>query len=130
MSKSNILERNLLALSANHAELGRLLTRTDTAEDVHILKTRSGHLVPAYTGGARSIQMHSTVDPVREGSRFFENYRGPGYLVFLGLGGGYHIRPFLDSPEVSRIIVVEKDLSLLRCVLEPVSYTHLRAHET
>jgi len=116
MSTPSVIERNLLALSANHPRLSRLISRTRPGLDTTFITSRSGAPVPAY--GQRPTQMHSTVDPQKEGRRFFHSYRGAGYLVFLGLGGGYQIQPFLDSSEVSRIVVIEKDPAFLRAVLE------------
>ena len=88
MSDPSILERNLLALSANHPELGRAVTRIDPAPNVGLTVSRTGSQVPVYLGEGRPVQLHSTVDPQREGRRFFHNYGGAGYLVFLGLGNG------------------------------------------
>jgi len=116
MSTPSFVERNLLALSANHPQLGRLISHTRPSSETIFINSRSGAPVPAV--GKRRIQMHSTVDPQKEGRRYFQNYRGAGYLVFLGLGGGYQIEPFLDSSEVSRIVVVEKDPAFLRAVME------------
>ena len=116
MSTPSVVERNLLALSANHPQLGRLISRTRPSLETTFITSRSGAPVPAY--GERPTQMHSTVVPQKEGRRFFHSYRGAGYLVFLGLGGGYQIQPFLDSSEVSRIVVIEKDPAFLRAVLE------------
>jgi hypothetical protein len=120
MSTPSIIERNLLALSANHPELGRSITRTDPSPNVRMIESRNGFQVPAYLGAGRSVQMHSTVDPQTEGRRFFQNYGGAGYLVFLGLGGGYQIRPFVGSSASARIIVVEKELAFVRSVLEQI----------
>jgi hypothetical protein len=120
MSDPSILERNLLALSANHPELGRAVTRIDPAPNVGLTVSRTGSQVPVYLGEGRPVQLHSTVDPQREGRRFFHNYGGAGYLVFLGLGGGYQIRPFVESSDSARIIVIEKDLAFLRTVLAQI----------
>jgi hypothetical protein len=120
MSKPSILERNLLALSANHPELGRSITRTDPSPAVGMVSSRDGLQIPVYLREGRPVQLHSTVDPQREGRRLFQNYGGAGYLVFLGLGGGYQIRPFIESSESARIIVVEKDLDFVRSVLEQI----------
>ncbi len=120
MSAPSIIERNLLALSANHPELGRLITRTDPSPAVGIMESRSGLPVPVYRGSGRPVQTHSTVDPQTEGLRFFRNYGGAGYLVFLGLGGGYQVRPFIDNSDSSRIIVVEKEPAFVRAVLERI----------
>jgi hypothetical protein len=120
MNSPSIIERNLLALSANHPELGRLITRTGSSSNVRIIQSRSGLQVPVYEGPGGSVRMHSTVDPETEGRRLLKSYGGTGYLVFLGLGGGYQIRPFIDSSDSARIIVVEKDLSFVRTVLEQI----------
>jgi len=120
MSRPSIWERNLLALSVNHPELGRLITRTDPSANVRMLDSRSGLKVPVYLGKGRPVQMHSTVDPETEGRRFFQNYGGAGYLVFLGLGGGYQVRPFIDSSDSARIIIVEKELAFVRAVLQQI----------
>ncbi len=120
MSTPSLIERNLLALSANHPELGRLITRTDPSPNVRMIESRSGLQVPAYLAAGRPVQTHSTVDPEKEGIRFFRNYGGAGYLVFLGLGGGYQIRPFIDSPDSARIIVVEQEPAFVRAVLEQI----------
>jgi hypothetical protein len=120
MSAPSIIERNLLALSANNPELGRLVTRTDPSPTVGMTESRGGLQVPVYLGSGRPVQTHSTVDPETEGLRFFRNYGGAGYLVFLGLGGGYQVRPFIDSSDSARIIVVEKELAFVRAVLERI----------
>jgi hypothetical protein len=118
MSAGSVVERNLLALSANHPGLGRSITHIGVSPSVVMVKSRAGLQIPAYLSAGRPIQTHSTVDPLREAQRYHQSYRGAGYLVFLGLGGAYQIYPFLDSPEVYRIIVVERDLAFFRTVLE------------
>jgi hypothetical protein len=120
MSIPSIFERNLLALSANHPELGRLISRTPAGRSVELIESRSGLKVPVHRIGERSVKTHSTVDPQKEARRFFHSYGGSGYLVFLGLGGGYHIRPFADSSDPARIVIVEEELSFVRAVLEQI----------
>jgi len=120
MSVSSILQRNLLALSANHPHLGELISRTDPDPAVVFLTARSGALVPALHGGGRSAAMHSLIDPIREGQRLHASYQGAGYLVFLGFGAGYQILPFLGRSEVSRIIIIEKRPPHLRALLEHI----------
>ena len=38
-------------------------------------------------------------------------------LLIFGLGGGYHIRPFLKSPRVSSVIVIENNKDEVRSIL-------------
>jgi hypothetical protein len=120
MSTPSTIERNLLALSANHPELARSLTRTEPGRAVRVLESRSGQPVPAYLDSGRPIHTHSAVDPETEGRRLFRSYGGSGYIVFFGLGGGYQILPFIESSDSSRIIVVEKELEFVRSVFEQI----------
>jgi hypothetical protein len=120
MSSPSILERNLLALSANHPQLGGLISGTDPAKNVVFLASRTGAPVPAIKTCGRPIQMHSVIDPMKEGQRYFQSFGGAGYLVFLGLGAGYQILPFLDAAEVSRIVIVEKNPAFLRSAIERI----------
>ena len=89
MSTPSTFDRNLLALSAHHPELGRLISRTAASRSVDLIESRSGLKVPVHRIGERSVKTHSTVDPQKEARRFFQSYGGSGYLVFLGLGGGF-----------------------------------------
>jgi hypothetical protein len=47
------------------------------------------------------------MDPRREGERLISTLRGEDFLVFLGLGGGYHVEAALERPETDRVIIVE-----------------------
>jgi hypothetical protein len=125
VNASSILERNLLALSAGHPRLSRLLGATGPSPEAAFLRSRQGTLVPALAGGERPLALHSTVDPHREGRRYFELYRGAGYLVFLGLGGGYQVLPFLGDEGVCRILIVEGQAAFLRAVLERIDLRRL-----
>jgi hypothetical protein len=69
--------------------------------------SRSGCSIPLWIkrGGRRAL--HSTIDPVREGVRFFQAHKAEGFLVFFGMGGGYHIEPFLSGRSISSLMIVE-----------------------
>ena len=55
MSTASILERNLLALSANHPELGRVISGTESGSGVGMVRSRSGLPVPVYRGAGRQL---------------------------------------------------------------------------
>jgi len=74
--------------------------------------------VPGRRAGGRPLALHSTVDPLKEGNRYLDLYGRAGYLVFLGLGGGYQVLPFLPASGASRLLIVEADVPFLRAVLE------------
>jgi hypothetical protein len=118
VSGASTLERNLLALSAGQPHLGSRLREIEPSPQVAFLTSRSGAVVPARLHEGRPIPLHSTVDPLREGRRYLDLYGQAGYLVFLGLGGGYQVLPFLSLPATSRLLIVETDAPFFRAVLE------------
>ena len=61
MSTPSVLHRNLLALSANHPELGQSITRTDSDPTVRIIGSRNGRLlVLSETGELLLIAANAT----------------------------------------------------------------------
>jgi hypothetical protein len=119
------LNRNLLSLSSAHPELSIRIGRVDPAEDIHFITSKTGLPVAALYRDGRSIPFHSRIDPEREGSRFPRMYPGQGFFVFLGLGCGYHIRPFLARTEVNNILIIEKNLSTFKAVLSRIDLRDL-----
>ena len=121
----SILKRNLLALTSTDPTLSARISRVTPAPEVSFSQSKSGQLIPSVTVAERIIPLHSTFDPVNEGRRFAATYSEGGFLVFLGLGAGYHIRPFLGMKRFSSLIVVEKKLSFLRAVIERIDLTDI-----
>jgi hypothetical protein len=120
MAENLILGENLRAMAARDPALAGRLARIEPRRDILFFMARSGLPVPGRRTGEGRLAFHSTVDPAREGERLSALHPRGGYLVFLGIGGGYHIVPFLRRPEVSRLLVVERDPGLLRAVLERI----------
>jgi hypothetical protein len=112
-----ILERNLLALSGNDPALGIRVSRAEPSRAVALEISRTGQPVPTRSAGSRRLAYHSLVDPEREARRFSEAASGAGYVVFLGLGGGYQLRPFVAGSSTSRLLVLEPDLEFVRAVM-------------
>ena len=129
MPDTSLLERNLLALSLNNPDVSRDLSREENETSagslqVHFIRSRTGSLVPVL-GGEKGVALHSTFNPEREGGRFRDLYAGDGVLLFLGLGAGFHIAPFLELETVSSILVVDQCLPLLHRVVESIDLTHI-----
>jgi hypothetical protein len=113
MDKRFFFERNLLALSGQNPGLcSRLSAAETTLNRYKFLESRSGEIIPALVdsaGGAHPLQ--SLVDPRREGERLIATVQDEGFLIFLGLGGGFAIEAALKRPEVYRVLVVEYDIN-------------------
>ncbi|MDR2176873.1 MAG: DUF115 domain-containing protein [Treponema sp.] len=109
----SIFEGNIGILRLRDRELAERLSaqRPDFSAPVHyrFLEARNGDPVPALTGAARGADrpLHSLVDPRREGERLISTLDGEDFLIFLGLGAGYHVEAALKRPETDRIIIVE-----------------------
>jgi hypothetical protein len=50
------------------------------------------------------------MDPRREGERLVSTLHDEDFLIFLGMGGAYHIEAALKRPETAQVIVVESGL--------------------
>ncbi|MFO7849768.1 MAG: 6-hydroxymethylpterin diphosphokinase MptE-like protein [Spirochaetia bacterium] len=117
MDKSKILKQNLLALSSTHPALSVEVGRVKASSIIKFRSARNGMLIPILSLNDREYPLHSTIDPGKEGERFYSSSAQGGYLVFFGLGAGYHIRPFLQRNDISGILIIDFDLSLFRSIL-------------
>jgi len=120
MSDSHLLNVNMLALSSSQPELSVKLGKESPSPDMRIKTSRTGLPVPLLKHKDRDYSLHSTIDPRREGERFYHTSPSGGYLVFLGFGAGYHIKPFLNRKDVSRIVVIDFDTSLFKSLLNVI----------
>ncbi|MDR3275961.1 MAG: DUF115 domain-containing protein, partial [Treponema sp.] len=121
MDKNFVFERNLLALSARDPGLcSRLSGAETTLGRYRFLEARTGETVPALVDGAGTAHpLHSLMDPRKEAARLMEaslEGAGAGYLVLLGLGGGFLARAALEGPGVSplgveRVLVLDYDIN-------------------
>ncbi len=120
MSDTTLLNVNMLALSSSQPTLSVKLGKEPPSQAVTIKTSRSGLPVPVLQHENREYSLHSKIDPVREGERFFKSSPSSGYLVFLGFGAGYHIRPFLRDSNISGIIIIDFDSSLFKSLLTTI----------
>jgi hypothetical protein len=122
---NGILDANLRALAVKDAGLASRISASKPSPDVSFRISARGATVPVIRGAGRESALHSTVDPAAEGRRLYAEIRDSGFIVFIGMGAGYHILPFLDDPDVCGILVVEKDISFLRAILGNVGMERL-----
>jgi len=114
-----LFDRNLLALSAHNPALCSQLSLAETTRGRYkFLESVSGELIPAlvdHSGAAHAL--HSTVDPVREAERLISTLSkdkngllAEGFVVFLGLGGGFAPLAALNSG-VSHVLIIDYDIN-------------------
>jgi hypothetical protein len=78
----------------------------------------SGERTLFFERGGKRRYLYSRYAPGRDGLRFRDEHpcRGCGLLVFIGLGIGHHIRPFLDDGGIGEIAVLEPSEDLFEAV--------------
>ncbi|MBN2050985.1 MAG: motility associated factor glycosyltransferase family protein [Spirochaetales bacterium] len=111
------LDRNLLALASRNPELSILSGRAEASKAISFVPSKTGLPVPRIVCPRGDILLHSSVDPEKEALRLSGSCETGGYIIFLGLGGGFQILPFLQRSDISGILVIDKDVSLFRSIL-------------
>jgi hypothetical protein len=121
----HVFNRNLLALSAKNERLGSILSSARPDPCLSFETSRTGLPVPLYESKGRRIALHSLIDPEREGERLATAQPPEGFVVALGLGGAYQLRPYLLSPSTSGVLLIEYSAPLLRAILENLDLSEL-----
>ncbi|MDZ7793414.1 MAG: 6-hydroxymethylpterin diphosphokinase MptE-like protein [Spirochaetia bacterium] len=124
MSDTALLNVNMLALSSGQPTLSVKLGQETPSKKVHIETSKNGLPVPVIQHETRKYSLHSKIDPIREGERFYQSAPHGGYLVFLGFGAGYHISPFLKRSDISRIVIIDFDASIFKYLLKSIDLRH------
>ena len=113
MDKSYFFDRNLLALSPRNPELCSRLTGAETTMGCYkFLESRSSEVIPAWVDTSGSAHpLHSIMDPRKEAKRLIDSLESEGFLVLLGLGGGYYAEAALERIDVGMVLVIEYDIN-------------------
>jgi len=90
------------------------------------IKSRDGETVPAIVlPSGESFPLHSTVDPKREARRLVSTIpEDTGFIVFLGLGGGFAAREALRGSQ-ARVIAIDYDNDSISALLSEIDYSAL-----
>ncbi|MCL1958888.1 MAG: DUF115 domain-containing protein [Spirochaetes bacterium] len=94
------------------------------------LKSRSGKTVPAIAiSQENALPLHSMVDPMREAQRLVSTIpEDTGFIVFLGLGGGFAAEAALEGTN-ARIIVIDFHKDSIAELLSSRDYSALINNE-
>ena len=106
-------EGNLRALACRDPSLALRVGSTAPDPRIVVRPSRNGSPVPCVLEARRARALHSLADPVREGERLASTAAQAGFVVALGLGGAYHLRPLLARGDLAALLVVEKDPGVL-----------------
>jgi len=125
MQDNQIFNRNQLSLSLHNEDLALKLSRCGPSDQICFKTSRSGKSVPVIKHQQRDYALHSLFDPMKDGERNSAHITGGGYIVVFGLGACYHIRPLLQRSDINGILVIDKDVSLIRSILSEIDLSDL-----
>ncbi len=119
-----LYKKNLLALSSIDPELSFQICSTPSSEKVIIAESKDGSTVPVLKQGEKRIQLHSLYNPVTEAEKLYNTGRKDGsFVIIYGLGGGYHVLPYIEDERIENILIIDKDKKYLRKILEEINLT-------
>ena len=105
MDKGNFFDRNLKALSQRNPELCSRLGKAEAKTAVKrytFLESHSGEPVPACLDSAGNAHpLHSTFDPRKEAKKLIDTVENEGFLILLGLGGGFFAEAALEREDIA-----------------------------
>ncbi len=115
---TQVLEANLAALAHRNPALASVIRASAADPSLTFVDARNGALVPAVRIPGGNAPLHSLYDPMEEARRIAAGLRGAGCVVVLGMGAGFVISACLEDTNLSSVLVIEKDPSTLRTLLE------------
>jgi hypothetical protein len=123
----NHLAWNLAALGSTHPTLSSRIEKSAPNTTLGFRLAKNGAAVPVVRDSSGDQPLHSLVDPQKEAERLAQSLGECGYLICLGLGGGYLPTAFLQRRSSCGVLIVEKDTSTLKVLLaNPALSTVLR----
>ncbi|MDR1215591.1 MAG: DUF115 domain-containing protein [Treponema sp.] len=72
------------------------------------LESKTKKIVPAIHEDGENHALHSLFDPEREAARLLDTVKGEGFIIFLGLGGGFFVREALKR-NIALVLVIDFD---------------------
>ena len=118
---NDLLSINIKALERFKTLCSDLIKSHNKIKQYKTLKSSSGHIVPVYVDNDRAL--HSLNDPRREAKRLTDTLNDEGFVVILGLGGGYLLEAALDREETSFVLVIDFNIKSIKELLGLIDYS-------
>lgn len=124
MKSTRILEHNLNALRLHHPQIAASLHSVESSSKMEFRPSRKGPLVPLSILKQHPYPMHSLFDPVTEGRRLAGEV-SEAYIIAFGMGGAYHLRPLMERSGTTGLIIIDRDLPMLKSILKHIDLSAL-----
>ena len=123
---NSVFQQNIISLSSIDPELAFSISQVKSTSSCEIILSRDGSPVPVINNSSGNTQLHSLYNPVKEGEKLYHSSRDEsGFVIVFGLGGGYHILPYLNDPDIQHILIIETDRNIFRKIIENIDMTSI-----
>jgi hypothetical protein len=128
----NILSKNLSLLKSLHPKTYEIISNTQPSLEYEVSLSKSGLPTLSYLGvKGNKKYLLSKYDPAQEAKRFIKSIdtNDATNFIVIGIGLGYHIKELIKTTsELSRILVMENDSSLIRLAFETNDLKEILTH--
>ncbi|MFP4431287.1 MAG: 6-hydroxymethylpterin diphosphokinase MptE-like protein, partial [Spirochaetaceae bacterium] len=107
------LETNLAALSEHSPALVDILADWEPPPWLGRIASRAGDPTAVVRKGTEDVTIHSRYNPRREGEKLAGSLPVGATVVVEGFGFGYHIEALLARRDPFRVLIIDRDASLL-----------------
>lgn len=90
-----------------------------------VIPALNGQPTMKYIDGQKEVTMHSIINPEKEAEQFSRAYYNETisrYFIF-GIGMGYHVKALLGQSKRIKVVVLERNVQILRYALEYQNFT-------
>ena len=116
-----VFQQNIISLSSINPGLAFSISQSPPSENCIIEQSKDGSIVPVIKNGNNTLQLHSLYNPSKEGEKLYKSKDiKSGFVIAFGLGGGYHLYPYLNDPSIHNILIIETDKNVLRKIIENI----------
>ncbi len=122
---NELFQKNLIGLSAFNPSTAKKISSAEENSQIGFKKSRNGLLIPFFMENGKEQPLHSAFDPEKEGERLSDHFSKKGAKIVFGLGGGYHILPLLKRQEITAVIIIEKDPSLVKMLFHSFDFSRI-----
>jgi uncharacterized Rossmann fold enzyme len=126
MPENDFFDRNIRSLSLTNPSAASRLSGVQVRHAQYkIVEARSGERMPtAIDANGTAHALHSTMDPVREAKRLIDT-ADEGFIVLLGLGGGFYAEAALEREETGIVFVIEFNSESFAELISLLDYSRL-----
>ncbi len=116
-----LYKKNILALSSHDSNLSFEISSLKPLNSVTTLPAKDGNIIPVMEKNNTKIQLHSMYNPISEAEKLYQtSKKGSSFIVIYGLGGGYHILPYLNDDFIENILIIDTGKRYLRKIVEDI----------